>query len=352
MKVVHITEAFESGVVEFLRSLTVCTPEIEHTIIYGRHHIYDRVQHSFPKNVKFTAWAGINTKISLLKDIKALENLVNILKKEKPIDVIHLHSAKAGILGRIAAGRIGHKKVIYAPHGATFLRKDVSVFARAAFMAIEKAVSVLPVKVVAVSKSEADAYRRIGIKANHINNGRFFLEHDRKEFNEDGFVIVTTGRAMRQKNPALFNKIASAFIDNPKMQFVWIGDGRERNLLTSSNIKITGRVERNEVEQLLQTADLYISTALWEGLPYAVLEAMSMQLPLLLSNCTGNKDLVENGINGFLFNYPAEAIDFINQYFNNRGLLRSHGLASRNMLQTNFSVEQMAEGYRAVYNSM
>jgi len=79
---------------------------------------------------------------------------------------------------------------------------------------------------------------------------------------------------------------------------------------------------------------------------------MSMRLPLLLSNCTGNMDLVENGINGFLFNYPAEAIDFINQYFNNRELLRSHGLASLNMLQRNFSVEQMAEGYRAVYNSM
>jgi glycosyltransferase involved in cell wall biosynthesis len=136
------------------------------------------------------------------------------------------------------------------------------------------------------------------------------------------------------------------------MQFIWIGDGTERHLLTSSNIKTIGHVGRNEVEQLLQNADLYISTALWEGLPYAVLEAMSMRLPLLLSNCTGNMDLVENGINGFLFNYPAEAIDFINQYFNNRELLRSHGLASLNMLQRNFSVEQMAEGYRAVYNSM
>ncbi|HEX5152666.1 MAG TPA: glycosyltransferase [Parafilimonas sp.] len=352
MKVVHITEAFESGVVEFLRSLAACTPEIEHTIIYGRHHIYDEVNHSFPKNVKFTAWPGINTKISLLKDIKALESLVNILKREKPFDVIHLHSAKAGILGRIAAGRIGHKKVIYAPHGATFLRKDVSVFARTAFLAIEKAVSILPAKVVGVSRSEANAYRRIGIKANYINNGKFFSEHSSKEFNEDSFIIVTTGRAMVQKNPALFNKIASAFTDNTKIQFIWIGDGGERNLLTSPNIKITGWMKRDEVEKLLLNADLYISTALWEGLSYAVLEAMSMQLPLLLSNCTGNKDLVENGINGFLFNYPAEAIDFINQYFNNRELLRSHGQASFNMLQRNFSVEQMAEGYRAVYNSM
>ena len=77
-----------------------------------------------------------------------------------------------------------------------------------------------------------------------------------------------------------------------------------------------------------------------------------MRLPLLLTNCPGNNDLVENGINGFLYKYPAEAIDFINQYFNNRNLLHTHGQASFNMLQTNFSVEQMAQGYRQVYSSM
>ncbi|MEO8711671.1 MAG: glycosyltransferase [Parafilimonas sp.] len=352
MKIVHVTEAFEGGVIEFLRCLTNSTPDIEHTIIYGRHHFFEKAYTSFPSTVKFIPWPEVNTKISPRKDIKALQHLIKILKAQKPIDVIHLHSAKAGILGRIAARRIGQKKVIYAPHGATFLRKDVSRFARTAFATIEKAVSIFPAKVIGVSKSEADAYRRIGIKANHVNNGKFFPALPEKKYNEDTFIIVTTGRAMRQKNPALFNQIASAFTDNKHVQFIWIGDGNERDLLTSPNIKITGWVQRDEVERLLQTADLYISTALWEGLSYAVLEAMSTHLPLLLSHCPGNNDLVEDGINGFLYNYPAQATDFINQYLNNRELLRAHGDASFNMLQTNFSVEQMAQGYREVYSSM
>ena len=352
MKIVHVTEAFEGGVIEFLRCLTNSTPDIEHTIIYGRHHFFENAYRSFPDTVKFIAWPEVNTKISPRKDIKALQHLIKILKGQKPIDVIHLHSAKAGILGRIAARRIGQKKVIYAPHGATFLRKDVSRFARTAFATIEKAVSIFPAKVIGVSKSEADAYRRIGIKANHVNNGKFFPELPEKKYNEDTFVIVTTGRAMRQKNPALFNQIASAFADNKQVQFIWIGDGNERDLLTSPNIKITGWVPRDEVERLLQTADLYISTALWEGLSYAVLEAMSTHLPLLLTQCPGNNDLVEDGINGFLYNYPAQATDFINQYLSNRELLHAHGNASFNMLQTSFSVEQMAQGYRQVYSSM
>ncbi len=352
MKIVHITEAFEGGVIEFLRCLTNSTPDIEHTIIYGRHHFFEKAHKTFPATVKFIAWPEINTKISPRKDFMALQHLIKILKTQKPIDVIHLHSAKAGILGRIAARRVGQKKVIYAPHGATFLRKDVSALARTAFATIEKAVSVFPAKVVGVSKSEADAYRRIGIRANHVNNGKFFPESPDKALPGDIFTIVTTGRAMRQKNPALFNLIASAFTDNEHVQFIWIGEGNERELLTSPNIKVTGWVDRSEVEKNLRAADLYISTALWEGLSYAVLEAMSMRLPLLLTNCPGNNDLVENGINGFLYDYPAQAIDFINQYISNQELLHAHGRASYHMLQTSFNVEQMAQGYREVYSSM
>ncbi|SFP57483.1 glycosyltransferase [Parafilimonas terrae] len=352
IKVVHVTEAFEGGVIEFLRCLTNSTPDIEHTIIYGRHQFFEKAHKSFPADVKFIAWPDVNTKISPRSDIKALRHLIKILKNLQQVDVIHLHSAKAGILGRIAARRTGHKKVIYAPHGATFLRKDVSALARTAFATIEKAVSIFPAKVVGVSKSEADAYRRLGIRASHVNNGKFFPESPEKKMPGDIFTIVTTGRAMRQKNPALYNTIASAFTDNKKIQFIWIGDGDERQFLSSPNIKITGWVDRTEVENNLREADLYISTALWEGLSYAVLEAMSMRLPLLLTNCPGNNDLVENGINGFLYNYPAQAIDFINQYFDNSKLLRAHGDASYSMLQSNFSVEQMAHGYREVYASM
>lgn len=352
MKIVHVTEAFEGGVIEFLRCLTNSTPDLEHTIIYGRHHFFEKAHASFPASVKFIPWPEVSTNISPAKDIRALRHLIKILKSQKPIDVIHLHSAKAGILGRIAARRIGQKKVIYAPHGATFLRKDVSALTRTAFATIEKAVSIFPAKVVGVSKSEADAYKRIGIKAGHVNNGKFFPESPVKNNNGNTFTIVTTGRAMRQKNPALFNQVASAFTDNKNVKFIWVGDGNEREFLSSPNIHITGWVDRSEVEKNLRLADLYISSALWEGLSYAVLEAMSMRLPLLLTNCPGNNDLVVNGVNGFLYDYPAQAIDFINQYINNRALLITHGEASYNMLQTNFSVEQMAQGYRQVYSAM
>src|SRR4051812_48497188 len=146
MRIVHATEAFEGGVIEFLRCLTNSTPEIEHTIIYGRHRFFEKVKPTFPSSVNFIAWHDIETNISPLKDIKALNNLIKILKKENTFNVLHLHSAKANILGRIAAKRIGQKKIIYTPHGATFLRQDVSPFMRNFFTLIEKSVNIFPAK--------------------------------------------------------------------------------------------------------------------------------------------------------------------------------------------------------------
>jgi hypothetical protein len=271
MRVVHATEAFEGGVIEFLRCLINSTPDIEHTIIYGRHRFFETAKPTFPASVKFIAWNDIETNISPLKDIKALNNLIRILRKENTFDVLHLHSAKANILGRIAAKIIRHKKVIYTPHGATFLRQDVSGFTRNIFAMIEKSVSIFPAKIVGVSKSEADAYHKIGMKADYVNNGKYFRQYPQKNTDDNVLNIATTGRAAQQKNPTAFNKIASAFVDNSNVKFIWIGDGNQRNLLTSPNITITGWVLHTEVEKYLSEAHLYISTTLWEGLSYAVL---------------------------------------------------------------------------------
>src|ERR1041385_1109457 len=190
MKIVHVTEAFEGGVIEFLRCLTHSTPDFSYTIIYGRPQFFEKAHKTFPPNVQFVEWSNVNKEISPAKDAKALRQLVKILKAQKPFDIIHLHSAKAGILGRVAARTIGHKKVIYAPHGATFLRKDVSLFTRTAFATIEKVISIFPAKVIGVSRSEAEAYRRIGIKADFINNGKYFPSTHTKEKNKSVFTIV------------------------------------------------------------------------------------------------------------------------------------------------------------------
>ena len=352
MKIVHITEAFEGGVIEFLRSLTNSTPDFNYTIIYGRTKNFEPARKTFPEAVKFIPWPFVQREIRPAKDLAALRYLVKILKEEKPFDIIHLHSAKAGILGRLAARMVGCKRVIFAPHGASFLRQDVSKLTKKMYVTIEKVINIIPAHTVGVSKSEADSYKQIGVKARHVNNGKDFPLKQRKEREQHVFNIITTGRIATQKNPGLFNEIASAFADDESVKFIWIGDGNEKNLLTSKNIQVTGWIHHTEVPEWLEQSHLYISTALWEGLPYAVLEAMSMHLPLLLSNCPGNNDIVQKDVNGFLFKDAKRAVEYIKKYKEDKELMHRHGDASYNMLQSDFSVSQMQQGYRNLYSAM
>ena len=117
------------------------------------------------------------------------------------------------------------------------------------------------------------------------------------EIDYNNVKICTVGRIGFQKNPRMFNEIAEKF---PNLQFTWIGDGELRKELTSSNIKITGWKNREEVLKELNKNDIFILPSLWEGLPISLLEAMYMKKICIVSNVIGNKDVIEEGENAFI----------------------------------------------------
>jgi glycosyltransferase involved in cell wall biosynthesis len=79
------------------------------------------------------------------------------------------------------------------------------------------------------------------------------------------------------------------------------------------------------------------------------LEALSFKKPVLLSNCTGNRDIVKNGINGNLFNTASDAVVKILQYYNNRDMLGVMGNFSRQICRTEFDVRKNFKNYRDLY---
>jgi glycosyltransferase involved in cell wall biosynthesis len=128
-----------------------------------------------------------------------------------------------------------------------------------------------------------------------------------------------------------------------------VGDGELRHEITASNIEVTGWIPSSRVNNLLESADLYLSTSLWEGLPLSVLEAMSMSLPLLLSNCVGNKDLVINDKNGYLFKNVINAVEKIIFLNENRSLLSTFGAHSRFLCKTYFDIKKTYKEYEELY---
>ena len=274
--------------------------------------------------------------------------MVVLLKKEK-FDIIHLHSSKAGFLGRVAA-RVWNQqnKIIYTTHGITYLRKDISNRKLQLYIFLEKIGSLCGGKTIACSKSEAEFIQSKGIECNYINNGTKLknkeIKTEKKESKE--LKVVTVGRITIQKNPKLFNEIAENFIDNKNMKFIWIGDGELQEQLKSKNIEVTGWLKKEKVQKKLMEADIYLSTSSWEGLSLAALQAMENNLPLVLSDCIGNKDLVVGNYNGFLFKNKEQAIEKMEFLTKDKEKIKKLGENSYLLLKKEFNIKNMIEKYK------
>ena len=316
-KVLHIVEAFGGGVFTILVDLiNGLSRKYEIVVAYSlRPQTPKNFEEYFDKNIKFIKIENFTRSIDLKKDIKALREIKKIVKEEKP-DIVHLHSSKAGILGRIG---IHDKsiKMFYNPHGFSFLKLDDSKIKRLIYKTIEQGAAIINHKctIIGCSKGEHEEARRLNKNSICINNGINIekLKEETKDLKEkkidyNNLKICTVGRIGFQKNPRMFNEIAENF---PNLQFTWIGDGELRNELTSPNITITGWLERKDVLQELNEKDVFLLTSLWEGLPISLLEAMYMKKICIVSNVIGNKDVIDN-TNGYVVNELNEYIKSIN----------------------------------------
>ena len=358
MKIVHVVEPFASGIAVFVKLLVDTLQNDSHTIIHGERPVVMtavEIKKTFKTtNVQFIRWQSVQREISVKKDVAAffeLYRLLRNLKNKNLVDAVHLHSSKSGFIGRLACKLANIKNVVYTPNGAPFLvsRKKL---ANSFYKLFEKIGASFGGKVVCCSASEWEAYRKLGIKAVNINNG-VAIENSSsfQRINEKSskFRIVTCARITHQKNPFLYNEIAKQFEHLDQFEFIWAGDGEERQVLTAKNIIVTGWMPAEKAKELINSADIYLSTSHFEGLSFSVLEALLLKKPILLKDCIGNRDAVKNGLNGNLFRTAAEAVLKIMQFFNNPGMLPLMGEYSRKFCKEEFDINSTCKKYRYLY---
>lgn len=355
MNIVHVVEGFDTGVLEFIYGLTSELTDHRHWVVYSVRKTGDLDKGKrtrFGEHVTLVEWPQARREIGL-HDFKAMMELRRMLRKIGSYDALHLHSSKAGFLGRALLTFSAGKNVIYTPNGAAFTRLDIAGWKKNVYGTLERIADTLSGRVICSSASESKAYRRYGVKSGYINNGTKVGDkpygHDEPRQDGQPFTVVTVGGLRFQKNPDLFSAIAEHFRGDKGIRFVWVGDGEDRPKLEGTNVDLTGWISSEEVYAHLRQADLYLSTALWEGLPFAVMEAMAHGLPLVLKSCVGNVDLVREGKNGHLFEEAEEAIVHIQKLREQPETLRVFGERSFRMCQEEFNVAKMAKEYEALY---
>ena len=157
--------------------------------------------------------------------------------------------------------------------------------------------------------------RGLGVKKKCVEKSR---EQVRAQLSEsDSFVIAFVGELSKRKNQEMLISAMPDIIKEIPNAILWlVGDGNEKYKLEKladktarGRIKFLGR--RENVADIINAADIYVSASLVEGLPFNIAEALSLRKTVVASEIKGHTDLIENGKNGYLFN-PKSKTSLVN----------------------------------------
>lgn len=305
----------------------------------------------FDENIKLIKVKNFTRNLNPIKDIKAMMEVRNIVKEEKP-DIVHMHSSKAGGIGRLAISS-KNVKLFYTPHGYSFCQKNESKLKIYLYKLLEKILAKRNCKTIACSKSEYEETLKLTKNCTYVENGINIEEIDKWTINKtqpkidiDNLKICTIGRIEHQKNPKLFNKIAEKL---PEVQFSWIGDGELRDELKAPNINVLGWCQREDVVKELYKNDIFILTSLWEGLSMTLLEAMYLKKICIVSDIDGNRNAIKDGKNGFLCDSEEKYCEIIKKIINREIDTKKIGEEANKEIIINHNVNRVQEEYFKIY---
>jgi glycosyltransferase involved in cell wall biosynthesis len=284
----------------------------------------------------------MNGLINKLNSFLAIRSLI----KDRLEPIVFLHSSFAGFIGRLAL--IGVKvKAYYIPHCISFMRKDISQLKKVIFLALEWVGSLKSCDYIACSASEQiELQKYIPFRTSHLVENAVDINSwsNQVPWLERKKTVITVGQIRTQKNPVQFADICSLSKTlNLGFDFVWVGDGDDINakeLLIKSGVEVAGWKKPEEVKSLLADSQVYLSTALWEGLPVSPLEAMLSGCVSVLSDCAGNRDIINNEQNGFSFTSTDEAISILKRIALEDGLGTNISTLGEEHAKTAYNLER------------
>ena len=251
--------------------------------------------------------------------------------REQRFDVVHTHSSKAGIVGRLAAWDAGVPHVVHTVHGLSFTASRRRVV-NAAYIRLERLAARRCHTVVTV----ADAMTRASLAAGIGTPGQYVTVYSgmdtaaftgpprprdevRRELglDDDDVAVVTVARLFDMKgHDDLLAHAADLCRRVPRLKFLWVGDGSLRPRLESqiSNLKLqnrfilTGLVPPSRVPELVNAADVLAHPSRREGLARALPQGQLAGLPAVCYDVDGNAEGLVDGETGHAvraFDVPA-----------------------------------------------
>jgi len=255
--------------------------------------------------------------ISPMQDARALRSLDRLVRAGE-FDVVHTHSAKAGVLGRVAAARAGVPRVVHTMHGFPW-HDFQSAAVRQAYIRTERRLSHVTDIYLAVGTGVAvEALRRRVVRPEQLVTIGPAVEPASVTLSpasrararallglrQDATVIGTVGRMDFQKAPEVMLEALTRM--TVPATLVWVGGGPllEETARRAHSLGIEDRVlllgNRDDVARLLPAFDVFAMSSRYEGLPCAIVEAQGCGVPVVATSVNAVSDVVVPGVTGLL----------------------------------------------------
>jgi glycosyltransferase involved in cell wall biosynthesis len=312
-------------------------------------------------------------------DSRALRRLTALLRARR-FDIVHTHTAKAGVVGRLAARRAGVPRVVHTYHGFPF-HQFQSAALRQSYVAIERRLGRITDAALCVGAGvAAEAVRRELVAPERVSTIGVCVDGPARAaagaaaaqtaagspaarlrarsalgLPADAVVVGAVGRLTFQKAPEDF-VAALAELDRPGLTGVWAGDGelagsvrRAAARLRPGQLVLAG--DRADILDILPAFDVFALPSRYEGLPTAIVEAMICGVPVVATAVNAVPDLVVPGVTGLLVppGRPRHLAAAIGRLLDHPGEAARLGQAGRSRVAGHYGESQLQAALMAAY---
>lgn len=327
---------------------------------------------------------NIDRQISPISNLKTILDLTKIIR-ENNYDLVHVHTAIAAVVGRIAAKIAGVKAIVYTAHGFPFhdLSSPKQYFL---YSNIEKYAATITDLILTQNHEDIATAKKLRLcppeKLGYLGNGVDIERFNRSQLNsesqsqlrqslgipDDSLVIGTIGRITRKKGSGYLIEAAGQLIcEFPNLYIIVIGsqlstdpepfqielNQRIKTLGLEKHVILTG--ERKDIPELLGILDIFtLPTFTHEGLPRSIVEAMAMKLPIVTTDVRGCREAVVNEKNGFIVpsQNTTELAGALRKLLCNYQLRQSYGKASRERVEAEYNEEFVFKRLKQYYKEL
>lgn len=259
-----------------------------------------------------------------MNNLRAIKQLERIIEQEQ-FDIVHCHTPMGSVVTRLAAKhsrKVHGTRIIYTAHGFHFY-KGASIKNWMLFYPVEKLLSYITDDLITINGEDYEAAKKkmkakrihyvpgVGVDPEKFN---FEMAEEEKEklrkeigVSKDDFVMIYPAELSKRKNQGMLIKVMTELKkENAKYKLLLPGQDSmngyyqqmAKKLGVEDCVKFLGY--RKDVSKLFKISNIAVSAARQEGLPVNIMEAQMCGLPCVVTNCRGNRDLVHDGVNGYV----------------------------------------------------